>query len=66
MKCWKKTEEIKNACDVKIIIGNIAHGDSLSQLENSEVTAVRVGIGWGSVCTTSIQTGIGVVPVALF
>ncbi|MCH7827187.1 MAG: guanosine monophosphate reductase [Bacteroidetes bacterium] len=56
----KKTEEIKNACDVKIIVGNIAHGDSLSQLENSGVDAVRVGIGGGSVCTTSIQTGIGI------
>lgn len=56
----KKTEEIKKACDVKIIVGNIAQGDSLSQLENSGVDAVRVGIGGGSVCTTSIQTGIGI------
>lgn len=56
----KKTEEIKKACDVKIIVGNIAQGDSLSQLEISGVDAVRVGIGGGSVCTTSIQTGIGI------
>lgn len=56
----KKTEEIKKASDVKIIVGNIAQGDSLSQLENSGVDAVRVGIGGGSVCTTSIQTGIGI------
>ncbi|HED06928.1 MAG TPA: guanosine monophosphate reductase [Ignavibacteria bacterium] len=56
----KKTEEIKNACDVKIIVGNIAQGDSLSLLENSGADAVRVGIGGGSVCTTSIQTGIGI------
>jgi len=56
----KKTEEIKNVCDVRIIVGNIAQGDSLSQLENSGADAVRVGIGGGSVCTTSIQTGIGI------
>ncbi len=56
----KKTEEIKNACNVKIIVGNIAQGDSLNQLENSGADAVRVGIGGGSVCTTSIQTGIGI------
>lgn len=56
----KKTEEIKNACEVKIIVGNIAQGDSVGQLENSGADAVRVGIGGGSVCTTSIQTGIGI------
>ncbi len=56
----KKTEEIKKKFNVKIIIGNIAHGASLSQLENAGADAVRVGIGSGSVCTTSIQTGIGI------
>ena len=55
-----KTDEIKNACDVKLIVGNIAQGDSLGQLEDSGADAVRVGIGGGSVCTTSIQTGIGI------
>ncbi len=56
----KKTEQIKKKFDVKIIVGNIAHGDSLPQLENAGADAVRVGIGSGSVCTTSIQTGIGI------
>jgi IMP dehydrogenase len=56
----KKTEQIKKKFDVKIIVGNIAHGDSLYQLENAGADAVRVGIGSGSVCTTSIQTGIGI------
>ena len=56
----KKTEQIKNKYDVKVIIGNIANGDTLTQLENAGVDAVRVGIGSGSVCTTSIQTGIGI------
>lgn len=55
-----KTEEIKKKFNVKIIVGNIAHGETLDQLENAGADAVRVGIGSGSVCTTSIQTGIGI------
>ena len=56
----KKTELIKKKFDVKVIVGNIAHGASLDELENDGADAVRVGIGSGSVCTTSIQTGIGI------
>lgn len=56
----KKTEMIKKKFDVNVIVGNIAHGGSLDQLENAGADAVRVGIGSGSVCTTSIQTGIGI------
>jgi IMP dehydrogenase len=56
----RKTEEIKKAFGVKLIIGNIAHGGSLQQLEDAGADAVRVGIGSGSVCSTSIQTGIGI------
>jgi IMP dehydrogenase len=56
----RKTEEIKKSFDVKLIIGNIAHGGSLKHLEEAGADAVRVGIGSGSVCSTSIQTGIGI------
>ena len=56
----RKTEEIKKNFDVKVIIGYIAHGSSLNQLEDAGADAVRVGIGSGSVCSTSIQTGIGI------
>lgn len=55
-----KTEEIKKRFNVRIIVGNIAHGATLEQLESAGADAVRVGIGSGSVCTTSIQTGIGI------
>ncbi len=55
-----KTEEIKNKINVNLIVGNIAHGSSLKQLVDAGADAVRVGIGSGSVCTTSIQTGIGI------
>lgn len=55
-----KAEEIKKRFNVRIIVGNIAHGATLEQLESAGADAVRVGIGSGSVCTTSIQTGIGI------
>jgi IMP dehydrogenase len=56
----RKCESIKKKYDTRIIIGNIAHGNTLQDLENAGADAVRVGIGSGSVCTTSIQTGIGI------
>jgi IMP dehydrogenase len=55
-----KTKEIKKNFGLKVIVGNIAHGATLQSLEESGADAVRVGIGSGSVCTTSIQTGIGI------
>ena len=56
----KKCEEIKSKYKVKVIIGNIAHGAALKQLVDAGADAVRIGIGGGSVCTTSVQTGIGI------
>lgn len=56
----RKTEEIKKKYNSKIIVGNIANGATLQTIENAGADAVRVGIGGGSVCTTSIQTGIGI------
>ncbi|MBI9070493.1 MAG: guanosine monophosphate reductase [Melioribacteraceae bacterium] len=56
----KRCEEIKNKFNVKIILGNIAHGAPLRDLVNAGADAVRIGIGGGSVCTTSVQTGIGI------
>lgn len=55
-----KCESIKKKYDVKIIVGNVANGNSLKELVNAGADAVRIGIGGGSVCTTSIQTGIGI------
>ena len=55
-----KTIEVKKHFDVKLIVGNIANGTTLKQLEDAGADAVRVGIGSGSVCSTSIQTGIGI------
>ena len=56
----EKCESIKKKYNVKVIVGNVAHGSSLNQLVDAGADAVRIGIGGGSVCTTSIQTGIGI------
>ncbi|MBK7105802.1 MAG: guanosine monophosphate reductase [Ignavibacteriae bacterium] len=56
----KKCEEIKSKHNVKVIVGNVAQGNSLNDLVNAGADAVRIGIGGGSMCTTSIQTGIGI------
>jgi len=56
----KKTEQIKSKIEIKVIVGNIAHGASLKELVDAGADGVRVGIGSGSVCSTSIQTGIGI------
>lgn len=56
----RKCEEIKKKFKVKVMIGNIAHGNTLRDLVNAGADSVRIGIGGGSMCTTSIQTGIGI------
>lgn len=57
-----------NFPDIKIIVGNIAFNnyfdisnefDLLTEL-NRCCDAIRVGIGNGSVCSTSVRTGVGV------
>jgi IMP dehydrogenase/GMP reductase len=45
---------------IKIITGNVASVEGFSWLAQQGADAVRVGIGGGSVCTTSIATGVGV------
>ncbi len=60
LEVLKKAEDVKKKFNVILIVGNVAHGATLKDLENAGADAVRVGIGSGSVCTTSIQTGIGI------
>ncbi len=56
----KKIEYVKSKYNLRVIAGNIASGATLQSLESAGTDAIRVGIGSGSVCTTSIQTGIGI------
>lgn len=56
----RRCEEIKKKFDFKVMVGNVAHGATLKDLVNAGADSVRIGIGGGSVCTTSVQTGIGI------
>jgi len=46
--------------DLQIIGGNVATAEGARALIESGVSAVKVGIGPGSICTTRIVTGVGV------
>ncbi len=46
--------------DLQIIGGNVATGSGAIALVEAGVSAVKVGIGPGSICTTRIVTGVGV------
>ncbi|HEX2788215.1 MAG TPA: guanosine monophosphate reductase [Ignavibacteria bacterium] len=46
--------------DLKIIAGNVASYETTKFLIELEVDAIRVGIGNGAMCSTSIKSGIGI------
>lgn len=46
--------------DLEIIGGNVATASGAKALADAGVSAVKVGIGPGSICTTRIVTGVGV------
>lgn len=46
--------------DLQIIAGNVATGEATEDLIKAGVSAVKVGIGPGSICTTRVVAGIGV------
>lgn len=46
--------------DLDIIAGNVATGEATRDLIEAGATAVKVGIGPGSICTTRVVAGIGV------
>ena len=46
--------------DLQIVAGNVATGEACKALIDAGASAVKVGIGPGSICTTRIVAGIGV------
>ena len=53
--------EIHNAHpNTDLVVGNIATGDAAKHLVDAGASAVKVGIGPGSICTTRIIAGVGV------
>lgn len=56
-----KVSEIREAYpDLDIIAGNVATGEATADLIKAGASAVKVGIGPGSICTTRVVAGIGV------
>ncbi len=49
--------------DVQVIGGNIATGEAAVALAEAGADAVKVGIGPGSICTTRVVTGVGVLQI---
>lgn len=59
----KYLNSIKSTVDnykLKIIAGNVASSETTKYLINLGVDAIRVGIGNGAMCSTSIKSGIGI------
>lgn len=46
--------------DLEIVAGNVATGEAARVLAEAGASAVKVGVGPGSICTTRVVAGIGV------
>lgn len=55
-----KIHNIVNSYKLKIIAGNVASYETTKYLISLNVDAIRVGIGNGAMCSTSIKSGIGI------
>lgn len=54
---WIKGLDVR---DIYIIAGNVATGEACYDLADWGANSIKVGIGGGKMCTTRIQSGIGV------
>jgi IMP dehydrogenase len=51
---------IRARYDIDVIAGNIATAEAAADLIDAGASAVKVGIGPGSICTTRVVSGVGV------
>jgi IMP dehydrogenase/GMP reductase len=57
-----KIKELKTGYqyrNIKIMVGNVASPDTFLNLAKAGADYIRIGVGNGSACTTTVQTGIG-------
>lgn len=59
-KYLNKVQQVISEFKLKIIAGNVASYESTKYLIELGVDAIRVGIGNGAGCSTSIKSGIGI------
>jgi IMP dehydrogenase len=59
-KFLNKIDSLKVTYKLKIIAGNVASCETTKYLINLNVDAIRVGIGNGAMCSTSLKSGIGI------
>ncbi|MCO6437504.1 MAG: IMP dehydrogenase [Phycisphaerae bacterium] len=52
--------EVRKRYEIEVIAGNIATADAARDLVNAGASALKVGIGPGSICTTRVVSGVGV------
>ena len=58
LKTLSKVKKIVK--NIPVCVGNIATGEAARKLYNSGADIIKVGIGPGSICTTRMVAGIGV------
>lgn len=57
---FKTLEKLKSEFpDLDVVVGNISEGESARELAEAGADGIKVGQGPGSICTTRIETGIG-------
>ncbi|MCE1164682.1 MAG: guanosine monophosphate reductase [Bacteroidetes bacterium] len=59
-KYLKSIKSVVDKYKLQIIAGNVASAETTKFLINLGVDAIRVGIGNGAMCSTSIKSGIGI------
>lgn len=61
----EKLREVKAAFPgIDIVVGNVATGAAAKMLVDNGADAIKVGIGPGSICTTRVVAGVGVLQLS--